>query len=522
MAARPLRRALLPLGVGFGVVSEWAFYDTSLGPALTVADATVGCVLIACGVAAWDRRPESRVGPLMTIAGSAWFLGNVAAPFLYLHRGPLVHLHLSYPTGRLRMWLARVVAAAAYLVAAIEPLARNDVLTLALSGAIVMAALHVFVGSSGPARKSGGPALAAALAFAGVLALGAAGLVSWQVDLWAYDTVIASVAVVLLVDLLRGRWAEAVVTGLVVDLGVPAEAGTLRAKLARAVGDPSLMIGYRLAETDGFVDDAGLRLELPPTGSGRTITSLVDRGEQVAVLVHDEACLADPELLASVAAAARIAVANAGLQSEARAKAAELETSRRRIVEAADAERRRLEHKLRLGAAQRLEAVASLLAAVRTTVSAKDAEAVRSLETQLAEAGRGLDEFARGVHPAALMDGGLMPAIAQVVKRSTVPVDVRGSVIQLSSTVEAALYFVCSEALANVAKHARASHAAIDVRADQAQVTIEIADDGAGGALPSRGSGLAGLIDRVEALGGTLRLESPRGAGTRLTVKIPR
>jgi signal transduction histidine kinase len=521
MPWRPLKLALLPLGVGFGVVIEWAFYEASLGVPLTAADFAVGCVLLTSGVVAWDRRPESRVGPLMTLAGSTWFLGNIALPLLYLHRAPLAQLHLSYPTGRLRVWFARAVVAAAYLDAAIEPLARRGVLTLVLSGAIAVAALHVFIGSSGPARKSGGPALAAALAFAGVLALGAAGPFSWQVDLWVYDTVIASVVVVLLVDLLRGRWADAVVTGLVVDLGAPAEAGTLRAKLARALGDPGLAIGYRLAGTDGFVDDAGLPLELPPAGSGRTITPLVDRGEQVAVLIHDDVLLADPELLASVAAAARLALANAGLQSDARAKAAELESSRRRIVEAADAERRRLEQKLRLGAARRLEAVASLLAAIGTTVSAADAEAVRSLETQLAEADRGLEQFARGVHPAALMDGGLMAAIAQVARHSTVPVDVRGSVSQLSAAVEAALYFVCSETLANVAKHARASRAVIDVSADEAHVTLDIADNGVGGAVPTRGSGLAGLIDRVEALGGTLRLESPSGAGTHVTVEIP-
>ena len=526
MLPRLLRLALLPVGITFGLTVEWAFYDDSLGAALTAADLLVGCTLIACGVVASDRRPESRVGALMVLAGLTWFLGNVAAPLLYLHRGPLVHLHLSYPTGRLQTRLAQVVVAVAYADAVIEPVASNGTLTLMLSGLVALTALRVFLGASGTARKAAGPALVAALAFAVVLALGAMNrLNGWSSQhsvLWAYDLVIASVAVVLLVDLLRGRWAEAVVTGLVVDLGASAKAGTLRAKLARALGDSSLMIGYRLTETDGLVDDAGRLLELPPPGSGKTITPLVDRGERVAVLVHDNALLADPDLLASVAAAARIAVANAGLQSEARAKAAELETSRRQIVEAADAERRRLEQKLRVGAGQRLEAVASLLADIRTSVPENDAKAVRSLESQLAEAGRELEEFARGVHPATLMSGGLMPALAQVVERSAVPVDVRGTVGRLSATVEAALFFVCSEALTNVAKHAAASCASIDVRADAEHVTVEIADDGTGGAVATPDSGLTGLTDRVEALGGTLHLESPPGAGTRVLVQIPR
>ena len=144
-------------------------------------------------------------------------------------------------------------------------------LTLALSGLVALAAVQVFLGTSGPARKGGGPALDGALAFAGVLALGARGrMAGWTRDaLWIYDVVIAS-SRVLLVDLLRGRWAEAVVTGLVVDLGAPRESATLRGKLARALGDPSLVVGYRLPATGGFVDEAGRPSRCrPPARAGR-------------------------------------------------------------------------------------------------------------------------------------------------------------------------------------------------------------------------------------------------------------
>src|SRR5215218_5476408 len=258
---RALRLGLLPLGVGFGVAAEWAAYEAG-ARALTAADFAVGCLLIACGVVAWERRPQSRVGVLMSGAGFSWFLGTLFGPALFLHRGPLVHLQLSYPTGRLRTGLTRAVVAAAYVDAAIEPLARNDVLTLGLSAAVALTAAHSFLSTSGPARKAKGIALASALAFAAVLAAGAiARLADWNADsdaiLGAYDAVVAAVAITLLVDLLRGRWSEAVVTGLVVDLGTPAEAGTLRVKLARALGDPSLVIGYRLPETGALVDDAG-------------------------------------------------------------------------------------------------------------------------------------------------------------------------------------------------------------------------------------------------------------------------
>jgi len=479
-------------------------------------------MLLACGTVAWQQRSESRVGPLMGLAGLTWFLGNIGQPLLYVHRGPLVHLHLSYPTGRLPTRLAAAVVAIAYVDAIVEPLAANDVLTLTLSALIALSALQVFLRTSGPARKAGGPALAAALAFAGVLALGAVNrLAGWNADravLWTYDAVIAAIAVVLLRDLLRGRWTDAVVTGLVVDLG-DQETGTLRAKLARALGDPSLVVGYRLAEADGFVDDAGRPVELPAVGSGRAVTPIADGGEQVAVLVHDEALLADRHLVESVAAAARVAVANARLQAEAQARAAELVASRRRIVQAGDEQRRRLAEELRLGAERRLENVQALLEGARGGMT--DADAVATLEQELDETRRELREFAHGVHPGALTEGGLMPALAQLAERSPFPVALKGSVPRLPAPVEAALYFVCSEALTNAVKHSAASSISVKVGQEHERVVVSIEDDGVGGADPSKGSGLRGLADRIEALGGRLTVESAGGSGTRIDADLP-
>jgi signal transduction histidine kinase len=444
---------------------------------------------------------------------------------VFLHRGPLVQLHLSYPSGRLRSALVLAVVGAAYADAAILPLARNDVLTLVLAVAVALTAVHVFAASSGPARKAGKPALLAALAFAGVLALGAVErLADWHADrvvLWTYDVVIATAAIVLLVDLLRGRWAEAVVTGLVVDLGSAAESGTLAEKLARALGDPTLVVGYRVKQTDGYVDDTGRPLQLPAPGGARTATPLVDHGEEIAVLVHDVAVSADPQLLDSVAAAARIAVANAALQAEAHAKEGELASSRRRIVEAGDAQRRRIERDLRLGAGDQLDAVAASLAAARARLAGEDAAVVAGLEDELADARLELDEFARGVMPAALIDGGLTPALAQLAPRSAVAVELKGAVGRLPESVEAALFFVCAEAIANVGKHAAASRVSINLRSDADSVGVTVADDGKGGADPALGSGLRGLSDRIEALGGRLLVTSPTGGGTQVVAEIP-
>jgi signal transduction histidine kinase len=521
---RTLRLALLPVGVAFGLAAEWASYDGS-ERGLAAADFVVGSLLIVCGVVAWDRRPESRVGALMSAAGFAWFLGTLFAPALYLHRGPLVHLHLSYPTGRLPTRMTVAVVAAAYVDAVVAPLARNDLLTLALSGAVGLAAVQVFVRTSGPARKAGGPALGAALAFAGVLALGALAQLTGDGDdstiLWIYDLVIASIAVVLLRDLLRGRWAEAVVTGLVVDLGNAGEVVTLRGKLARALGDPSLVVGYRLPGTSGFVDDTGQTVDLPAPGSGRAVTAIADGGAQIAILIHDEELLANRRLVESVAAAARIAVANAYLQAEARSRADELEESRRRIVEAGDAQRRRLERDLRLGAERRLDSIAALLGDARRMAAPVPGEAIGLLEAQLVEARDELREFAQGMHPATLTDGGLMPALGLLVERSTVDVRVTGEVERLPESVEVALYFVCSEALTNVAKHANASRATVELRQDRKRVVVTVSDDGIGGANASRGSGIQGLADRVEALGGQLSVESPLDSGTRIVASLP-
>lgn len=520
---RPLRLALLLGGIAFGVAAEWAAHeDTKV--ALDVADFAVGAILLACGAAAWDRRPESRVGALMSLAGLTWYLGTLFEPALYLHRGPLVHLLLSYPTGRLSTRLAQVVVAVAYVDGAVEPLAGNDWLTLALGTAVVTTALRAFRGASGPARRAVRPALGAVLVLEGVLVVGSLErLVELQADravLWAYDLAIAATAIVLTVDLLRARWTEAVVTGLVVDLGASQESVTLQHRLARALGDPSLVVGYVVSETGELVDEAGIPIQLPLPGSGRAVTPIDDNGERVAVLVHDEALLADRKLVDSVAAAARIAVANVGLQAETRARADEIEASRRRLVEAGDAQRRRLEQDLRLGAELRLDRVGELLAAARTTAGA-DTAAVQALETELGDARRELREFAHGVHPAILTERGLVAALTFLAERAPLPVEIDGAVDRLPESVEVALYFVCSEALANVAKHARASRAAIELREERGRVILRVEDDGVGGAAPTEGSGLRGLADRVEALGGRLEVESEPGGGTRVTAELP-
>ncbi len=151
------------------------------------------------------------------------------------------------------------------------------------------------------------------------------------------------------------------------------------------------------------------------------------------------------------------------------------------------------------------------------------------LRAQLAQVGDGLSsvldelrELSRGIHPAILSEGGLVPALRALGRRSAVPMKLDLHVEEgLEERIEVAAYYVISEALANTVKHAQASEAHIDVQSRNGMLDVTIRDDGVGGADPARGSGLIGLIDRVEALGGTLTVESPRGGGTSLRVSLP-
>jgi signal transduction histidine kinase len=213
------------------------------------------------------------------------------------------------------------------------------------------------------------------------------------------------------------------------------------------------------------------------------------------------------------------------LDAELRARLEELRASRARIVEAGDAERRRLERDLHDGAQSRLVALKLLLSSARARARGADGdleavlgEAIDELDTSLSE----LRELARGIHPAVLTDRGLEPALQALASRAPVPVTVEADDGErLPGAVESAAYFVVSEALANVAKYAQATQAAVAVHRANGLVTVDVTDDGIGGADATRGSGLRGLTDRVAALDGTLSLESPAGGGTHLHAEIP-
>ena len=518
-----LRVALVPAGIALGIGAEWASYEPG-GLDSAAADLIAGWALLGCGLVAWNRRGESRTGPLMVAAGVTWFLGSIAPAALYLHRGPLVHLLLAYPSGRLTRRRDRVVVTAAYVAGAIEPLGRSATVTLVLCAATSLAAIDRYAREAGPRRRSLAVAAGAATSIGLVLGFGAvARLAGWDAaTLLAYEVVLAAAAAGLLAELLRGRGSQAAVTGLVVDLGGLWEHVTLRDRLARALGDPSLELGYSLGAGRGYVDEGGRPFRPPGPGAGRAVTPVDSHGERVAVLVHDPAALDDRKLADAVAAATRIAVTNVRLRADVAARVEQLAASRRRIVEAADAQRRRLQGELHEGAERRLAAVSAHVGALSAEVGEPRALALLGqVEEQLEAARSELSELARGIHPPALATGGLAAALPELAGRTPIPVELRVDGGRCDAAVEAAAYFVCAEALANVAKYAQASRVSVTVGRRDTRLTVAVADDGIGGADPDRGSGLRGLADRVEALGGRLSVESPPGAGTRLVAEIP-
>jgi signal transduction histidine kinase len=329
-----------------------------------------------------------------------------------------------------------------------------------------------------------------------------------------------------LVALLRERMARGAVADLVIRMGSTPQPRHLREALAQALGDPSLELLSWSADDGTFIAPDGTPTELPASTTERAVSLLEgDRGT-IGAIVHDPHLLDDPGLVASVIAAARLAVENEQLHAEVEAQLVEVQASRARIVHAGDAERRRLERDLHDGAQQRLVALSLALRRMRAGhpggadpgLAASLDEASAMVRDALAE----LRELARGIHPAVLTEAGLDGAIASLAAGSPVEVTVeRTPERRLDADVEAAAYFFVSEGLANAAKHATGAPVRIRAEVVHGQLVLEVADTGPGGATLDRGSGLLGLRDRVGAVAGSFQLDSDPGAGTSLRAQIP-
>jgi signal transduction histidine kinase len=578
-----LRRALVGiaiLGVLVGAIVALGVLDSD-HVKLRGLDASlallIGWSFLGAGLYAWWRRPYNRFGALMAAIAFAWFLSilgasnsrvgftiGILAGALYL--AVLVHMLLAYPSGRVEssrqvalVWLAYALATLGQVPEALWgdndyfdcpkcPVALThvrddadltqafDVAIMAIAAVAIALVLVALVrrwrAASPPQRRAMAPVLWSGVTllalFAAALASSAIGA-NGVVDVLGWGSLVAFVAVpyAFLFGLLRSRFSRGgAVSDLVMRIGAAPGTGGLRDLLADALGDRSLRVAYWHDAKERWIDPEGHPAELPPDDDPAQAWTRVElEGRLVGAVVHDRSLREDPELVASVAAAAALAVQHERLNAELRARVEDLRASRQRLVEAGIAERRRLERNLHDGAQQRLVALSLTLRLAQNKLR-KDPDGAERLmigaQEELTLALEELRELARGIHPAVLSDRGLQGAIEALAGRLPIPVELSDAPEdRLPAPIEAAAYFVVAEALTNVVKYADASHASVSVVRHNGHAVVEVRDDGVGGADPGRGSGLRGLADRVAALDGRLELESPPGHGTLLRAEIP-
>src|SRR3954449_2179682 len=533
-------------------------------PANEVFHNLSGVSFAACGLVAWRRRPDSAVGPMLTATGFgvllSAILGQVDSPLAFtvvLLFGELwialyAALILSFVTGGRLTTRIDVVLVEAFVfgllvmqfavllflpdqsnLLLVSPDAgvadaltklQYAVLAVASLGVVVVTANRWRVASE-PRRRALLPSLGGSLSGA----LYAANLTTLIVGapsvalMTALNAALLTVPAALLWGLLRSRLPRGGLAELFRELGT-LRGVRLEAGLAKVLGDPGLVLAYRVPGERCYLDGRGQPVALPAPGGAHAVAPVERDGRELAMLIHDASLDDDPELVGAVAAAAAIALDDARLQAQSEDRLAELRASRERIVAAGDAERRRLERNLHDGAQQRLVSVALQLRMIQSRIDT-DPELAKRLATSAAEelskSLEELRELARGLHPSVL-NHGLKAALASLASRSSIPTTVSFQAAErLPEPVELAAYFVACEALANVAKYAHATTASVRVSRRDGAAVIEIADDGVGGADETGGTGLQGLADRVAALDGTLRVLSPPGAGTMVTAELP-
>jgi signal transduction histidine kinase len=518
---------------------------------------------VSCGLLAWWRRPESAFGRLLVVAGFGAGLSNLAwsgHPLLFTvgQAADLVlvvlflHVFLAFPTGRLTGW-SRALVGAGYAVSiglqltvmlfgGFGPgnlLAVTDLPAVAntvhavelvtLSG-LVLAGVGVLAAR----RRAGGrlPRRSAALlidsfalalvSVAALMLMGVLAGVGFAVVQRVTLAVLGLAPLAFLAGLLDARLGRGSVGNLVMELR--ADPGDLRPALARALRDPSVSLLYWLPQYRSWVEHDGGPAELPEPGERTAVTMIERSGEPVAALVHHPAVTEERELLDAVVAATEMVIDNGRLRAELRAGLAEVRASRARVLEAGRRERRRLERDLHDGAQQRLVGLSMRLGLLEAQLGADPAagKAIAEVKEEVATSLSELRDIARGLYPAVLSGHGLEVALESVAAQAPVPVRLEVAPDgRLPEPVEVAVYYVVCESLTNVGRHASASAASVTVGRSGGTVVAEIADDGRGGADTARGSGLRGLADRVEALGGTLRVWSPAGGGTRVRAELP-
>jgi signal transduction histidine kinase len=523
-----------------------------------VADLAAGLGLLGAGLVVWLFRPGSGSGPLVvSLAGLAW----LAVDWVGWEGGPpvvrsvamavepfflafVVHLVLATPGGRLRSRLRRIAVGAVYAVAAIVSVGRAlfrdpfldpwcwsncrdnvflvsaqpDVaraldstwILFSLAVGLLLAALAIrqLAAATPTARRSMWPILVPGFLMGMAVGVHALALLRqrlesprdlvfsslFQVRAWAA----AGLAVGVVLVAVRAWRARATLARLAADLGEAPAPGSLGLALARATGDPSIGVLYPLPGSERHVDASGTTVDLPATGPGRAVTPIVRNGGEVALVVHDAATVDPEQLRMQIGAAARLAVENERLQAEVLAQLEDLRTSRARVVEAGDAERRRLERNLHDGAQQRVLALSYDLRLARAGADAARASELAALLKSAEQAAQvaidELRELAHGIYPAVLTEAGIGPALWTMADSAPLPVELEElPEDRFPKAVERTAFVVASEAI-DAAGHLGSTHVAVRMFRNDDRLILEVKGAGPGPFVH--------LADRVGALGG--------------------
>ncbi len=562
---------LLALVIG-GIVLALAFVTREVDQLwVVVAFVVIAWIYVGAGLLAWWRRPSNRIGMLIVAAGVALLFGSldvtgvpvliaVAMVVATLALAVVVHLLHAFPSGRLESRASRLTVAAVYVVSlvlqaplylfTIQPNPRHllgvtdrpDLATLgervqAVAGAVVVIVTVVIL--AGRLRRADSAQRRVQVPVFGysILALlfiplapnvlgPALGLAPGTVTIMQL-LALAGIPVAFVLGLLRGGFAR---TGQIEELGVWlgtawGDRPRLADGLARMLGDDSLQLVFWLPRQGRYVDGAANPVELPATGSGRATVEINLGDRRVGAIIYDATLIGDPEPARAAGQVVAIAVDNERLTAELRASEAALRRSRARIVEAADRERRVIARNLHDSLQVRL-----VLLALDAQRIANDAEvtpatqrSASALRKEIDAAAAELRRLVHAVMPAALIERGLSAAAEDLVDRIPVPTNLELQVPDqsLPPTVESTAYFVLAEGLTNALKYANAHELNVRLVLSDERLHIEVRDDGVGGASMADGSGLRGLADRIDTLGGRMRVHSPAGRGTQLVAELP-
>lgn len=439
-----------------------------------VADAVAGSLLLGAAVAGVARTTERRLGAILGLAGLAWLAANAVPGLAPFHRPLLVHAVLASPDGRLR---GRVATGAVWVAWPVAILTPDHALANVVLGVVVASAgLETLLRSSISRRRwSTGVAQAAVL-------LGIA---------------LGGPAIARLEDP-TNRDADLIAAGYAV--------------LVAIVG--GLLLLRLLLRSDGAPEVADTVVEL--TGSG---SREVD--EVIALVRRGDASTSDPAVTAAISSVTALLEDNRALHARLQGQVEEVRRSRLRLVEAGDLERRRLARRLAATAGKQLAELDATLRVLAAVASDGVSPILERAMAELDGTRDDLDQLAQGLHPRVLVEEGLRGSLEDLACRSVVPAEVSAPDVRFPPLAETTIWYVCAEAAANVAKHASAHGMRIEVTHEADRLVATIADDGIGGVEVGAGSGLPGLADRLDAVGGRLELRSVPGEGTRLRAWVP-